>query len=132
MEWLHSDLTSARADMEKNPSPENTRTHNQLKEQLNTLKNQEIQNSWHEKTRALNLERDTTKLWKLTRALDEDCSQTHARTVIEDASALHTGKMAANILADAFQEVSKLEMPKESIKVVDATKKENLSHPPQA
>ena len=80
---------------------------------------------------SLNLERDTTTLWKLTRALDEDCSQAHARTVIEDAGALHTGKMAANILADAFQEVSKLEMPKESIKVVDATKKENLSHPPQ-
>ena len=39
--------------------------------------------------------------------------------------------MAANILTDAFQEVSKLEMPKERIKVVDAAKKENLSHPPQ-
>ena len=62
LERLHSDLTSARADMEKNPSPENTRTHNQLKEQLNTLKNQEIQNSWHEKTCTINLERDTTKL----------------------------------------------------------------------
>ena len=77
---------------------------------------------------SLNLERDTTTLWKLTRALDEDCSQTHARPVIEYAGALHTGKMAANILAVAFQEVSKLEMPTERIKVVDAAKKTIFFH----
>ena len=40
--------------------------------------------------------------------------------------------MAANILADAFQEVSKLDMPNDRIKEVDTTRTETLhSHPPQ-
>ena len=132
LEQMHSNLTSAREDMEQSPIPENIRTHNLLNEEFHAFKTKEIQKSWHEKTSSLNMERDTTKLWKLTRSLDEDTSCARAQTVIEDSGTLHTGKMAANVLADAFQEVSKLEIPKTRTKEVESATRDQLqAHAPK-
>ena len=127
---LHDKLSAARTKMEADPTLENVRNHNKLKEDFENMKKKEAQRSWFEKTKSLDMEKDTTKLWKLTKVLNEDTTQTHSRTVLEENDTLHTGRMAANILADAFQEYSKLEMPKHRMKEADSDTKENLRSKP--
>ena len=102
--------------MEHFPSTENIQMHNSIKEEFNSLKNKEIQKSWHEKTSTLNMEKDTTKLWKLTEALDDDCTQSYAKAALNGNGHLHTGRMAANVLAEAFEDVSKVNMSMEKNK----------------
>ena len=63
--------------MEQNPSTETTARHNQLKEEFNKTKTEELPKSWHEKTSSLSLDHNTGQLWRLTKALNEDATMNH-------------------------------------------------------
>ena len=52
--------------MEQNPPTETTARHNQLKEEFNKTKTEELQKIWHEKTSSLSLDHKTGQLWRLT------------------------------------------------------------------
>ena len=108
---LHQELSEAREGMEQNPCAQTKARHNELKEEFNSTKTKEIQQCWHETTSALSLENSTGKLWKLTKALNDDVTTTYRATVLEDDDEFHTGKRAANLLASVFEEESKIKVP---------------------
>ena len=69
---------------------------NKVRDNFETLKAKEIQNSWHQKTSSLDLEHNTGRLWNLTKSLNEDVTTTQRATIIEEAGEFHTGKKAVN------------------------------------
>ena len=62
LQKLHDQLTSAREQLERNPTPETTRVHNQARSTFDNAKINETRKAWQEKTSSLNMENDTTKL----------------------------------------------------------------------
>jgi ribonuclease HI len=125
---LHDDLDNARNIMEQNPTQENIQKHNTIKNTFNEQKKIEIQRSWFEKTSNLNMERDTSKLWKLTKALNEETKDTYCKTVLKDNGKYHTGKMAANILADFYKEEGTITLSRARAKEVHAEIKDKLKN----
>ena len=59
LEKIHKELSEAREEMEKNPTPQNVRRHSQLKADLDKEKQTQTQTSWKTKTASLNMERDS-------------------------------------------------------------------------
>ena len=74
LEKIHKELSEAREEMERNPTPQNVRRHSQLKVDLDKEKQTQTQASWKTKTASLNMERETQKLWQLTKSLNGDNS----------------------------------------------------------
>ena len=104
MEKIHKELSEAREEMERNPTPQNVRKHSQLKVDLDKEKQTQTQASWKTKTASLNMERDSQKLWQLTKSLNGDNSE-RGRT-LQTTNGAVTGKAAANVLARVFEEES--------------------------
>ena len=80
-------------------------------------------------TASLNMEKDMSKTWKLTKNLNND-NPTHARTVLEHSNELKTGKAAANLFADRYQQESTVNMPRKRIKEVRNETRTLLTEPP--
>ena len=59
--------------------------------------------SWRETTAGLNMERDTTRLWRLTKALNDEGTQGQKTTLDEEGRTM-TGKTAANAFAQAYMQ----------------------------
>lgn len=114
LEALHDEATIARDIMEDNPTDKNTIQHNKCQAAYKREKLKLTRNSWREKTASLNFEKDTTKLWKLARNLNEDASSFRGgQTVIEEKGKTYIGKQAANILAEGYAQESTNNVKKE-------------------
>ena len=85
--------------MESSPTNANVEAHSKAKAQYKRSRTQATRNSCHEKTASLNMEKDMTGLWNLTRALNNE-------------------KRAANVFADLYQEQSTTHVARERIKEV--------------
>ena len=72
LETLHKNISQARNKRDRQPNIVNTIAHNKAKAVYYKKKNELQRQSWHQKTEQLNLEKDTTKLWKLTKSLNDD------------------------------------------------------------
>ena len=116
---LHQQLSEARDSMEQKPCAEATTRHNELKEEFNTTKTKELQQSWHEMTSSLSLEKSTGKLWRLVKTLNEDATTTRGATILEGDDGFHSGKRAANLLADIFADESTNKAPTQRRKDVE-------------
>ena len=83
-----------------------------IKQKPSSLKKklQAQRNSWQEKTQSLNLEKDTNKLWQLTKILNGDV-QERSLTVLEHNGELVTGKRAVNTLAKMYKKDSETNLP---------------------
>ena len=103
--------------MESWPTNANVEAHSKAKAQYKRARTQATRNSWHEKTASLNMEKDLTGLWNLTRALNND-NPSKSKTVIEANNELITEKRAANVFADLYQEQSTTHVARERIKEV--------------
>ena len=114
---LHKALDQAREKMESLPTNANVEAHSKAKAQYKRARTQATRNSWHEKTASLNMEKDMTGLWNLTRALNND-NPSKSKTVIEANNELITEKRAANVFADLYQEQSTTHVARERIKEV--------------
>ena len=101
---LHSELNTAREVMETDPTLENTRQYNE-KDEFHRQKVQDIRDNWNEKTSKINME-DTSKLWNLAKALNEDSTPARSATVLEEEGKHCSGRQAANILAEHYKTVS--------------------------
>ena len=110
---LHDQLTTAREQLERNPSPENNIAYSKARCEFEEEKTKQVCKSWQEKTASLNMERDTTKLWRLTKTLNEDTQAARSPTVFAKNNNHYKGKLAANILANRFKENSTLDIPRE-------------------
>ena len=114
---LHKALDQAREKMKSSPTNANVDAHSKAKTQCTRSRTQSKRNSWHEKTASLNMENDTTGLWNLTRALNNDKAP-KSKTVIEANSELISEKRAANFFADLYQKQSTTHVAQEHIKQV--------------
>ena len=114
---LHKALDQAREKMESLPTNANVEAHSKAKAQYKRARTQATRNSWHEKTASLNVEKDMTGLWNLTRALNND-NPSKSKTVIEANNELITEKRAANVFAELYQEQSTTHVAGKRIKEV--------------
>ena len=105
LEKIHKELGEAREEMERNPTPQKARRHSQLKVDLNKENQSQTQANWKTKTASLNMERDSQKLWQLTKSLNGDNSE-WGRTILQTTNGAVTGKAEANVLARVFEEDS--------------------------
>jgi len=112
---LQENLNKARDMMEKYPTDENVAEYNKIKTAYIKEKLTQTRKSWHEKTATLNLERDTTKLWNLTKTLNEE-TPSRSKTVLKVNNELLTEKKAANEFAKFYRKESSLMIPQEKMK----------------
>ena len=117
LDELHTELSAHRENMEMNPTDENIILHNKTKAAFTREKKKSMRHSWHEKTASLNLEKDTTKLWNLTKTLNGEKPE-KTKTVLHADSGFVTGKAAADLLATTYQSESKVHIPNRRIKEV--------------
>ena len=59
------------------------------------------------------MEKEHNKLWRLTKSINEDNQNRYSTTVLTENNSHHTGKMAANILADNFSQESHIDVPRD-------------------
>ena len=76
---------------------------------------QETKKSWHEKTENLNLDKDGSKLWRLTKVLNDEPNRSAPITLKNDQELL-TGKKAADYLMNQYADTSNLEIPPWKVK----------------
>ena len=105
LQELHNAVSKLREKMEHCPTDENTQAHNKAKAEYTRQNLQQTRAAWHEKTSSLNFEKDTCKLWKLTKLLNQDIPE-RRQTVLESEEELLTQKIAAKCLAKHYQEES--------------------------
>ena len=70
LQELHSTASRLREKMESCPTDETTAAYNKAKAEFTRQKLQQTRAAWHEKTSSLNMEKDTGKLWTLTKLLN--------------------------------------------------------------
>ena len=117
LENLHKALEQARQKMERSPTNANIEAHSKAKALYTRARTQATRKSWHEKTASLNMEKNMTSLWNLTRALNND-KPSKGKTVIEANTELIIEKRAANVFADLYQEQSTTHVARECIRQV--------------
>ncbi|KAK7113996.1 hypothetical protein V1264_000134 [Littorina saxatilis] len=110
LQKTHDALTRMREEAETNPSQENNIKLQESKAKHLKTKLECKRRGWREKTAGLNMEKDTTKLWKLTRALNEEGNKGQKITLEEEGRTL-TGKAAANAFAQAYRGESDTTIP---------------------
>ena len=112
LQELHSTASRLREKMESCPTDENTAAYNKAKAEFTRQKLQQTRAAWHEKTSSLNMEKDTGKLWKLTKLLNGEIPE-KAQTVLKSEGEYIVQKEAANCLAKLYQEESNVKLPRE-------------------
>merc|ERR1711879_1076207 len=75
-----------------------------------TKQTEEARNSWVEKTESLNFDKDSRKLWRLTKALNDENAPL-GQISLEKNDQIYTGKQAADIFIEQYEEVSNLKVP---------------------
>ena len=100
---LHKASDQAREKMESSSTNANAEAHSTPKTQYTRARTQATRNSWHKMIASLNIEKDVTGLWNLTRALD---NPSRRKTIIEANNELIIENRAANVFADHNQKLS--------------------------
>ncbi|KAK3757857.1 hypothetical protein RRG08_014413 [Elysia crispata] len=83
----------------------------------------ESQRNWFEKISSLSMEKDIQKLWQLTKAFNDD-KVCRGQTVLLTESGPAPGKAACNILANAYKNVSEVEISRSRIHDIQRETKE--------
>ena len=98
-------MSDARDTAETNSSIENYIALQHVSAKLNKTGKEARTKSWIKKTAGLDTEKDDTKLWRLTRQLnDEGTSQ--SKIILLQGESMIYGKQAADILARTYKEAS--------------------------
>ena len=126
LQCLHDQLAKARKRLEQLPSPEHTIFYNKARAAFDEEKNKEARKSWQEKTGSLNMEKDTQKLWNLTKALNDDQQHAPRAALLKEGTQIFTGKKAAYLLADSVREESLLDISREKQADIRMKTKEQL------
>ena len=123
---LEDQVSKARTNVENNPTVENNITFKACTARYKKTYIQAARESWREKTEKLNMDKDGRKLWKLTKALNDEDSRT-GHVVVEKGQDSLSGRKAANCLMDNFEQVSNLTVPEEKKRAIreDLHKEQN-------
>ena len=112
LQELEDEVSRARKEVEDAPSVDNNITLKACTARYRKAYIQAARSSWREKTEKLNLDRDGHKLWKLTKAMNDEGTKTTPVTVIKDQDIL-TGRRAANTFIDNYEQVSNIRVPED-------------------
>ena len=105
LENTHEELSDAMKTAETNPSTKNNIALKHASAKFNKARNEARTKSWIKKTADLDMEKDDTKLWRLTRQLNDEGTRQSKITLLQGASMVY-GKQAADILACTYKEAS--------------------------
>ena len=111
LEELEKEVNTAREKAELNPSVENNV---ELKHKTAVLRKETMttqRKGWQEKTASLNVDRDGTKLWQLTAALDGKENKSAPIALLIDGKVL-TGKETADQFIQQYANVSDIKVSK--------------------
>lgn len=118
LEQLHNEIETTRKQAEINPCQENHNNYQHSKAKFQRAKLQARRKSWIEKTESLNLERDTRKLWKLVKQLNDEGTAKNKKIILKKDENSLTGKQAADFLADAFSKDNDTEISTEKQQII--------------
>ena len=107
---LEDELSNAREKAENDPGIENNIALREATVNYRTKQTEETRNSWIEKTESLNLDKDGRKLWKITKALNDENSQV-GQILLEKDEHTYTGKHAADLFIEEYEKISNLNVP---------------------
>ena len=110
LQQLEDKVTRAREEVENNPTVENNIAFKASSAKCRKEYIQAARTSWREKTESLNMEKDSNKLWKLARSLNDEEAKSIPIT-IENNQTLCTGKKAADCLIENYEQNSRVEVP---------------------
>ena len=110
LQGLEDEVARAREEVENNPTQENNIALKACTARCRKAYVQAARTSWREKTEKLNLDRDGNKLWKLTRAMNDENTRS-APVIIEKDQEMVTGRNAANCFIDTYEKVSSILVP---------------------
>ena len=126
---LEEEVNKAREEVEQNPTPENNTTFKASSAKFRNTYTETARESWKKKTESLNLDRDGNKLWKLSKAMNDEDTSSAQIMIVKDQVTL-TGKDAANCFIDTYEEISNLGVPEERRKQVHEDSKNQPSPEP--
>ena len=104
---LEDEMARTREKVENNPTPQNNIAHKACNAKYRKAYIQAARTSWREKTEKLNLDRDGNKLWKLTKAMNDEDTKSSPVMIQRDQETV-TGKSAANCFIDSYEQVSNI------------------------
>ena len=122
----HDQLTEARKRLEQLPLPKHSILYSKVRTTFGEEKIKKARKSWQEKTGSLNMEKDTRKLWNLTKALNGDQQHAPRAILLKEGTQIFTGKKAAYLLADSSREDSLLDISREKQADIRIKTKEQL------
>ncbi|CAG5116491.1 unnamed protein product, partial [Candidula unifasciata] len=102
LENLHNEVETSRKIAETRPNQEHHNNYQHAKAKFVRAKLQVRRESWQEKTRSLNFEKDTRKLWKLVKQINDEDTGWNSKITLQKDGNIVTGKEAANLFADTF------------------------------
>ena len=112
LQEMEDEVSRTREEVENNPTTENNITHKASCAKYKKAYIQAARSSWREKTEKLNLDRDGNKLWKLTKAMNNEDTKA-APIVIQEGQKILTEKKAANAFADGYEQVTNINIPED-------------------
>lgn len=110
LEQFHNDVEVCRKQAEDKPSQEHHNKYQHAKAKYQRAKLQARRKSWQEKTESLNFERDTRKLWKLVKQLNDEGTGRNSKIALHKDGNILTGKKAADHFADSFAQDNNIEI----------------------
>ena len=110
LELLHNNVEISRKQAETTPSQEHHNKYQHAKAIFQRAKLQARRRSWKEKTESLNFERDTRKVWKLVKQLNDEGTGRNPKIALNKDGNTLTGKQAADHFADSFAKDSNIEI----------------------
>ena len=133
LEQLQEAVNRARDDMERNPSDQNTADYSKSRGEFTREKLLQTRKQWYEKTASLNLEKDSSKFWSLTKVLNEE-APSRSKTVLRVHNMLLTDKKAANEFAQLYRRENTLPLTPKKVgdmkeKLKQEEKQENVLSP---
>lgn len=107
---LEDEVSKARQAAEIEPSTNNNITYKASEAKYRRAYKQAARASWTEKTEQLNLDRDGKKLWKLTKAMNDEDTRS-APITIEQNDKILSPKQAADCFIENYEETSSIDVP---------------------
>ena len=119
--------------MESNLTDQSTTEYSKARAEFTREKLLQTRKRWYEKTASLNLEKDSSKLWNLSKALNGE-APSRSQTVLRVHNTLHTDKKAVNEFAKLHRRESILPLTPKKVgdmkeKLKQLKKQENIPSP---
>jgi ribonuclease HI len=128
LQELEEKLEATRKSAEEDGTNENHISFQKAKANYIREKNKTTREKWAKKTKELDMDKDTRKLWSLAQKLNEE-NRPQAPITLLINNKMQTGKQATNTLIRQYKEVGNLDISKEEKENCKKIFKEKMSEP---